>query len=196
MIVVCEKCKAKYDDQFRWTYCPHDTFEANDGQNNFAHHPDSFLQSENEQLIDRVGKLLMLVQFEGYRFMVRESHGGVFLRGSYMEADVYTKVVQEQLTRKWLLAPQMTDSEIVATVFKCCWTSFEHRCREAFMYKGKRIFGPHFDVDDLAKLCIERENAGARPAALDSPDYYDRTRAGHVESPHKHFAPGGGRFEP
>lgn len=43
MKVQCEKCSARYDDQFRWTHCPHETFVANDGHNNFAHHPEALL---------------------------------------------------------------------------------------------------------------------------------------------------------
>lgn len=36
MIVKCESCNKYYDDQFRNTGCPHDTFMTNDGQNQFA----------------------------------------------------------------------------------------------------------------------------------------------------------------
>lgn len=43
MIVQCETCRKTFDDEFRSTTCPHNTFAANDGQNNFAHHPDSHL---------------------------------------------------------------------------------------------------------------------------------------------------------
>jgi len=43
MIVQCEKCNKRYDDEFRDTFCPHKTFPANDGQNRFKHHPGSFL---------------------------------------------------------------------------------------------------------------------------------------------------------
>lgn len=25
--VTCSECGLKYDDVYRWTYCPHDTFE-------------------------------------------------------------------------------------------------------------------------------------------------------------------------
>jgi hypothetical protein len=32
-----------FDDEFRWTICPHETFAANDGHNNFAHREDSYL---------------------------------------------------------------------------------------------------------------------------------------------------------
>lgn len=44
MIVLCPTCSWTFDDQFRLTYCPHDTFAANDGMNNHAHHPDAHLQ--------------------------------------------------------------------------------------------------------------------------------------------------------
>lgn len=43
MIVTCPQCRRGYDDAYRWTFCPHDTFAANDGENNFAHHPESYI---------------------------------------------------------------------------------------------------------------------------------------------------------
>lgn len=43
MIVKCDQCAKFYDDQFRNTDCPHDTFLANDGQNNFKYYPESWL---------------------------------------------------------------------------------------------------------------------------------------------------------
>ena len=46
MIVRCEKCRKYFDDEFRLTYCPHDTFPANDGHNHFEHHRDSYLDDE------------------------------------------------------------------------------------------------------------------------------------------------------
>lgn len=47
MIVYCLTCRKRYDDEFRWTLCPHNTFAANDGNNNFAHHPESFLEEDD-----------------------------------------------------------------------------------------------------------------------------------------------------
>jgi hypothetical protein len=43
VIVQCKICRKFLDDAFRYTICPHPTFAANDGQNNFAHHPESYL---------------------------------------------------------------------------------------------------------------------------------------------------------
>lgn len=44
MIVQCIECKRRFDDEFRTTICPHETFAANDGRNNFAHHPESYIE--------------------------------------------------------------------------------------------------------------------------------------------------------
>lgn len=48
MIVQCEECKLKYDDEFRIITCPHDTFLANDGQNNFKHYTHSYLEKKDK----------------------------------------------------------------------------------------------------------------------------------------------------
>lgn len=108
---------------------------------------------------------LRVVEFMNYRFTVRDSHGGIFLQAQYMDADIYTGTPELQVTRKWLLSPHMTESEVIQTAFKCCLTSMEHRAREAFKFNGKRIFGPHFNVRDLAQICIDREDAGSRQPA-------------------------------
>src|SRR5579872_6411513 len=43
MIVTCQKCGARFEDSLRLTYCPHETFAANDGNNTFRHHPGAYL---------------------------------------------------------------------------------------------------------------------------------------------------------
>ena len=48
MIVYCQKCRRRFDDEFRLTYCPHDAFLANDGKNNFRVHHDAFLSEPNQ----------------------------------------------------------------------------------------------------------------------------------------------------
>jgi hypothetical protein len=115
-----------------------------------------------EALIARLKDVLSRIEFEGYTWEAREAHGGVVVLGTYTEPDTYTGVPEQQSTRKWLVSPHMTDSEIVQTVFKLCATSMEHRLREHFTYRGRRVFGPHFDVEDLVGLCKDRENAGGR----------------------------------
>ena len=58
-------------------------------------------------------------------------------------------------TRKWLLSSHMTRSELAQTALKCVLTSVEHRVREHFLYRGERVFGPHFHVEALHGLCTE-----------------------------------------
>lgn len=43
MIIKCLTCAQYYDDEFRDTGCPHVTFPANDGHNNFKHYMQSWL---------------------------------------------------------------------------------------------------------------------------------------------------------
>ena len=49
MIVTCVRgCGKRFDDEYRTTICPHETFAANDGRNNFAHHPEAHLDQERQ----------------------------------------------------------------------------------------------------------------------------------------------------
>ncbi|MFT3671328.1 hypothetical protein [Aestuariivirga sp.] len=54
--------------------------------------------------------------------------------------------------RKWYISPNMTDGEIVQTVFKALLTAVEHETREQFLFKGVAIFDPHIDLDKLVQL--------------------------------------------
>lgn len=121
----------------------------------------------NVILISRMTQIIQDTDFMDYQFFTELTGAGeVTVRARYQEPDTYTNEPSEQLTRRWILNPSMTDSELVSTLFKCAITSMEHRTREAFQYKKARIYGPHFHVDDLVRLCIDeqRENAGGRDA--------------------------------
>lgn len=58
-----------------------------------------------------------------------------------------------QSGRKWQLSPYMTDSELIQTAFKAILTAEEHETREFFRYRGRAIFGPHYDVNKLHEIC-------------------------------------------
>jgi len=117
---------------------------------------------DKDEFVLKVGKLVARVSFLNYHIKVVDGHGGIYLRAEYFEDDIYSNVPERQYTRKWLLSPWMTDSEIIQTCFKMCFTSMEHKTRENFKYKGARIFGPHFNVEDLVTLCKDKESAGGR----------------------------------
>lgn len=46
MIIKCPLCGMHFEDDYRTWVCPHDTFAANDGKNNFAHHPEAYLSKD------------------------------------------------------------------------------------------------------------------------------------------------------
>jgi hypothetical protein len=96
-------------------------------------------------------------KFYDYRFFVVQDADFAHLKACYMEPDIVTGKQEEQTTRKWRLSVHMTKSEFVQTVFKCCLTSMEHRTREHFRYRGKAVFGPHFNVDALWDMCAAKQ---------------------------------------
>lgn len=102
--------------------------------------------------IEEMRTLVALVEFEAYRFKIGGRYGTPYLQAIYDEPDIITKEVETQHTRKWQLSFEMVKSEIIQTAFKCVLTSMEHRAREGFKYRGRRVFGPHFDVDALWEI--------------------------------------------
>lgn len=93
------------------------------------------------------------IQFRDYEFVVVGEDGKTYLQAQYYEPDIVTGKTELQKTRKWLLSPHMTKSEVVQTAFKCALTSMEHRTREHFLYKNERVYSPHYDVEALVELC-------------------------------------------
>lgn len=104
------------------------------------------------------------IKFPPYTFVIIYEGTRAYLQGQYVEADTKTGNDEMQKTRKWLLSPFMTKSEVVQTVFKCALTSMEHRTREHFTYQGYRVYSPHYDVDALIELC--------RMGRFDERDWY------------------------
>lgn len=104
-----------------------------------------------------IEEVLKLVQYPKYSFRVGSKGKTFYLQAYYDEPDTYTGKLTVQTTRKWLLSPHMTKSELVQTALKCILTSAEHRVREGFTYRGQRVFGPHFDVDALHKIARRRQ---------------------------------------
>lgn len=103
--------------------------------------------------IDEANEILGNVEFFNYVFTAKnDSRGTMYMQAVYDEPDIITGIVEPQHTRRWLLSPTMVKSELVQTAFKCALTSMEHRTREHFLYKGERVYGPHFDVEALVEI--------------------------------------------
>lgn len=54
--------------------------------------------------------------------------------------------------RKWRVSRFAAHSEVIQTALAAVLAWAEHEVREAFLYKGWPIFGPHHSVDDLLGL--------------------------------------------
>ncbi len=104
--------------------------------------------------IQEIQEIICECEFKDYIFEAEIDHrGSMYLQAIYFEPDVNTLQIEKQCTRKWFLSPEMCKSEVVQTAFKCVLTSMEHRTREFFKYRGRGIFGPHFDVNSLWEIC-------------------------------------------
>lgn len=97
--------------------------------------------------------VISLINFGDWRFVIESKRGGErFLVVEFNEPCIVTSTPTLQRSRKWRLSKHMTRSELVQTAFKAVLTAIEHEAREQFAYRGRAIFGPHFDVDALCEL--------------------------------------------
>lgn len=92
--------------------------------------------------------------FPAFRFqVVHDPIGKIYLQAETDTVDLDTGEPWPNCRgRKWYLSPHMTKSELVATAFKAVLTFQEHEAREQFTYRGRRVFGPHIDIDALHEV--------------------------------------------
>lgn len=113
------------------------------------------------------------LQYKDWVFSIGQDQDRLYLQVAFQAPDNsrHSSIRHLQTGRKWLLSPYMTKSELVATAFKAVLTAEEHETRELFRYRGQAIFGPHFNVDDLAMLASYhtpdmRDNVGTQTEAM------------------------------
>lgn len=54
---------------------------------------------------------------------------------------------------KYYISSYAIDDEVVSTVWKAFQDFVIHEARECFLFKGERIFSPHFPIQKLHALC-------------------------------------------
>lgn len=83
-----------------------------------------------------------------------EKFDGCLLNVTFFAQDVDTPGHPDimQNGRKFYISPYMTESEVVQTAFLAIKVALEHEARESFFYNGKRVFGPHIDVNAHAEI--------------------------------------------
>lgn len=100
-----------------------------------------------------IGAILQDISFLGLHVGLCGLEEKLYLQVTWLDRCARTGDECKQSGRKWYISKHMVRSEIVQTAFKAVLTACEHEVRERFLYRGKPIFGPHFDVDRLVELC-------------------------------------------
>jgi len=90
----------------------------------------------------------------GWEWEVQTSDNpiGCLIRCSFQRPDTDTGAIGRGFGRWWFIAQGSTASSVVKTAWLACNQIVEHEMYEAFTYKGKRVFDPHAEVDDLVKV--------------------------------------------
>ncbi|WNN95131.1 hypothetical protein SEA_MAGRITTE_180 [Microbacterium phage Magritte] len=76
----------------------------------------------------------------------RQEH---FVQIKCYRMDVITKKMGWGRGGKYWPSPHSTRNEIVQAIFGLYKGYWEHEARENFTYRGRRVFGPHMDVDQI-----------------------------------------------
>jgi hypothetical protein len=88
----------------------------------------------------------------------------------YYEEDIHTGKLELQKARKWYLSPYATETEIVETAFVACKRSMEHSLKEHFLYKGCRVYSPHFHIQGRIDMNISNKFDGRKPKDIHDTD--------------------------
>lgn len=94
--------------------------------------------------------VLAEINYKDWEINAHATDSEMYLQVHFMDGG------EPQSGRKWRLSVWMTRSEIVQTAFKAVLAAEEHEVREKFNYRGRNIFGPHFDVDALVALVDDK----------------------------------------
>ena len=102
-------------------------------------------------------EILETIEYKDWTFITIKRDHVIYLRCSWWGECNTSGMMTRQKSRKWQLSPHMTKSELVQTALKAVLTAEEHEAREKFKYKGKAVFGPHIDIEQLYLVCDNLE---------------------------------------
>jgi hypothetical protein len=104
----------------------------------------------------QIRTLLSDVKFNDWDILVGDLATGFYIQVMFDAVDnsyPYAPPVPiTQKGRKWYISSHATSAEVIQTAFKAVLSAMEHEVREQFLYKGKAIFGPHLDLEQLVEL--------------------------------------------
>lgn len=108
--------------------------------------------------IDELNRIVANCQLEvfGHRFAVRIiAKGDGFLIQLQCNMADNNNVNHKSVQRggKYYVSSFTIKDEVVGVLWKAMQDFIIHEAREGFLYRGKRIFGPHMNVEGLHHLC-------------------------------------------
>jgi len=96
--------------------------------------------------------------FPGGAFEVHEKGDGFLVQLIFYAEDADDPEVSEvQRCRKWYVSSHCTDTEVIRTAYKACEAAVLHELDELFLFKGARIYNPHYDAEALVKMAEEAQ---------------------------------------
>jgi len=137
-------------------------------------HAIALVKKSDQLSMDDLRQILHDVHFPATLFEAEEISNGFLLQMRRTEPDSDTGEPVEFTGRKWFIDRAASPSAVVRTAFLAAVTWQEHEARHLFTYRGVEVFGPHFDVDQLARLAEEARTA--RTKHLDLCDAIQRLR--------------------
>lgn len=96
------------------------------------------------------------------RVHIPNEKGSPYLKITYLDKDTQSDKVELQHCRKWQLSYHMVPSEVIRTAYKAVCAAMEHEVDENFRYKGRLIYNPHIDLDQMAEWMIGKERISVR----------------------------------
>jgi hypothetical protein len=106
--------------------------------------------------LDEMETILSNIQIFDRKFEIQpliiNAELGWAIQVTYTEPDIDTGKLELQKSRRWVIEPNATESDVVHTAFAAVMRSYDHVVQEHFMYKGKRVYSPHFAIEARLKM--------------------------------------------
>lgn len=102
--------------------------------------------------IDEMSEIISQIKYKSdWKFRLITKGDGFLFQITFMEKDLTSESedLEMQFCRKWYISPYSTVSEVISTAYKAVQAAELHEIGERFKYRGKMIFNPHMNYDEL-----------------------------------------------
>lgn len=105
--------------------------------------------------LEQIGEIIQNTHYKGWQFEITELNDqqSILVKPVFRSNNHNEKGYMEQVEgRNWYLNCDMSESEIVKTLWLAVKTAEEHEMRKSFTYRGYRIFDPMININDLEEV--------------------------------------------